>query len=193
MALRRCDEGHYYEPLQHSSCPHCGIPDLRVQPTVARRPDAGADPGGPAPTRAAGHVGRGGDDGKTVGVFQKQLGVDPVVGWLVCIQGPDRGRDYRIRAGRNFIGRDESMHIAIRNDAGVSREKHAILSFEPRRAQFKLLPGDSAGLTYVNDQTVDVPVELAAFDNIELGATKLLFVPFCGERFQWTSDSDAQG
>jgi hypothetical protein len=32
---------------------------------------------------------------------------------------------------------------------------------------------------------VDAPVVLSAFDNIELGDSKLLFVPFCGERFRW--------
>lgn len=194
MALKRCDSGHYYEAAQHTSCPHCGIADLRVLPTVGKRDAAssGAREGTvPLGGRAGGRRAEpGGDDGKTIGVFQKKLGVDPVVGWLVCVEGPDRGRDYRIRNGRNFIGRDESMHIAIRNDAGISRDKHAVISFEPRRAQFKLLPGDSAGLTYVNDETVDAAVELKPFDRIELGETKLVFVPFCGERFQWLENAD---
>lgn len=199
MALKRCDQGHYYEASQHTSCPHCGIPDLRVAPTVGKAdaPQAGTRGGSDEATvpigARPGQRQQSGDDGKTVGVFQKKLGIDPVVGWLVCVEGPDRGRDYRIRSGRNFIGRDEHMHIAIRNDAGISRERHAVLSFEPRRGEFKLIPGDSAGLTYVNDETVDAAVALKPFDRIELGESKLLFVPFCGERFQWTSEAQNIG
>ena len=43
-------------------------------------------------------------------------GFTPVVGWLVCTEGPDRGHDYRIRTGYNHIGRAEHMDICIRGD-----------------------------------------------------------------------------
>jgi pSer/pThr/pTyr-binding forkhead associated (FHA) protein len=139
------------------------------------------------PRNAAGKHGR--DEGKTVGLVQKKLGVDPVVGWLVCVEGPDRGRDYRVRSGRNFIGRAQQMHISIGGDPAVSREKHAAISYDPKHGHFKLLPGEGSGLTYVNDETVDVPVELKPYDTIELGETKLKFVPFCGEYFRWTTEA----
>ena len=64
----------------------------------------------------------------------------PVVGWLVCIDGPAKGRDYRI-PGRNIVR--------------------------------------------VNGKTVMVSVELKAYDELTIGSTKLLFVPLCGERFNW--------
>jgi len=38
---------------------------------------------------------------------------------------------------------------------------------------------------HLNDEEVDVPVELKPHDIIELGQTKLMFVPLCGEKFQW--------
>ena len=34
---------------------------------------------------------------------------DPVVEWLVCIDGPEKGRDYRIRSGNNYIGRSQDI------------------------------------------------------------------------------------
>jgi hypothetical protein len=40
---------------------------------------------------------------------------------------------------------------------------------------------------YLNDEEVTVPTELKPYDIIELGQTKLMFVPFCGEHFQWGS------
>lgn len=131
--------------------------------------------------------------GRTVGVVQQKLGIDPVVGWLVCIEGPDRGRDYRIRSGRNFIGRADQMHICIHGDSSISREKHAVLSYDPKHHTFRIAPGDSTGLTYRNGEPVDVPVVLNARDVIELGLSRLLFVPLCGADFQWTALDDERG
>ena len=48
----------------------------------------------------------GAGEGRTVGLIRKRTGLDPVVGWLVCIAGPDKGRDYRIHSERNFLGRE---------------------------------------------------------------------------------------
>src|ERR1700759_94390 len=28
--LMRCDNGHYYDPKKHTSCPFCGVPGLNV-------------------------------------------------------------------------------------------------------------------------------------------------------------------
>lgn len=201
MALTRCDRGHFYDPGQHSTCPHCTIPgiDLAAQAgagTASVTAGATRPPSSPAlPGRAAdGSTVRLGDgaqapasDGRTVGLVQKKLGIDPVVGWLVCVDGPDRGRDYRIRSGRNFIGRADSMHVCIHGDAAVSREKHAVLSYDPRHRRFKVAPGEGTQLTYLNGETVDAPAELQARDVIELGETRLMFVPFCGDGFQWAA------
>jgi len=111
--------------------------------------------------------------------------MDPIVGWLVCVEGPDRGRDFRIKAEKNFIDRATSMDICISGDARISRENHAVVAFEPRNAEFRLYAGDARGLVYLNGRMVDTAVVLQSFDAIELGDSKLLFVPFCGERFRW--------
>ena len=36
---------------------------------------------------------------------------DPVVGWLVCIEGATKGNDYRIHSQNNYIGRSARMDI----------------------------------------------------------------------------------
>jgi hypothetical protein len=77
------------------------------------------------------------------------------------------------------------MDVAITGDATVSRENHAVVSFNPKRQSFRLAPGDSRGLVYLNDEEVTLAVELNPYDRIELGETTLLFVPFCGESFSW--------
>jgi hypothetical protein len=195
MALVRCKEGHYYDNAQDSSCPHCAVPGISLAHpggTMPVRSVAETPPGKGAPGGDAGRTVRVGDPpdeagGRTVGVVQQQLGIDPVVGWLVCIEGPDRGRDYRIRSGRNFIGRADHMHICIHGDTTISREKHAVLSYDPKHRTFRIAPGDSTGLTYRNGEPVDVPVALSERDVVELGQSRLLFVPLCGSQFEWTA------
>ncbi|MGD9731130.1 MAG: FHA domain-containing protein [Desulfamplus sp.] len=202
MTMKRCEQGHYYDSAKHSVCPSCGISDLNIGNTVPRRENPSAkstqmnrnerigyqDDIDSGATRRAGQSGSASpaEDGRTVGIVRKKTGIDPVVGWLVCVEGPDRGRDYQIRSEKNFIGRSPSMNISIQNDESISRENHAAVSYNPKNHSFKLHPGDSRGLVYLNNDDVDVPTVLKQYDVIELGQTKLMFVPFCGGQFQWT-------
>jgi hypothetical protein len=185
MALKRCENGHYFDPAKHSSCPSCGVQNLDLGHTKPRQepqtPPAGLAKGsGTPPAKEAAPRG-----GKTVGVGFKTKGLDPVVGWLVCVAGADRGRDFRIRAERNFIGRDEQMDICVPGDETIHRQNHAIVSFNPKNAQFKIHPGAGRGMVYLNGDEVDNPQPLKAGDKIELGQTTLLFVPLCGDNFAW--------
>ena len=170
MDLIRCEHGHLYDPGKHSSCPFCGVPDLDIKKTRPRKLDDEQEAGGPK---------------KTEGALRKKIGIDPVVGWLVCVKGPNRGQDYRIRGERNFIGRSEKMDICIAADNGISRDKHAVITYNPLKNGFKVSPGESNGLIYLNGDDVDTPSPLGALDRIRLGETELVFVPFCGEHFQW--------
>ncbi|MFN8057893.1 MAG: FHA domain-containing protein [Vicinamibacterales bacterium] len=179
MALKRCENGHYFDPGKHSSCPSCGVQNIDFSPT---RPKAeGAPPPRPLPPP----VPRAADEGKTVPLVRKKAGIDPVVGWMVCVAGADRGRDFRIRSEKNFIGRSETMDICVGGDETISRENHAIVSFNPKNGQFKLHPGESRGLVYLNGEEVDGPKPLAEGDKVELGQTTLMFVPLCDDTFSW--------
>lgn len=111
--------------------------------------------------------------------------MDPVVGWLVCIEGPEKGRDWRLHAERNFIGRAPNMDVAIAGDETVSRDRHAILTFDPKKREFWVQPGESTGMVYLNGAAIYVPQPLRDHDIIELGHTKLVFVPFVSLNFQW--------
>ncbi len=191
MTMKRCDSGHYFDSDKHSACPSCGVANLNIQPTMAAGRTSMAAPVRPdmdSPTVARGQgkpafVER--DPGATVGMVRKKMGIDPVVGWLVCIEGPEKGRDYRIRSERNFVGRDPRMDICIGGDDAISRENHAVISFNPKKNSYLLMPGEGRGIIYLNEDEVATPTELEAYDSIEMGQTKLLFVPFCGERFKW--------
>ena len=193
--MKRCTNGHYYDETKHSLCPHCGVNiDLNLGVTMPKRPVSGGGSDSSSelgktvakiPEALRNNPVSPPNEGKTVAVFRKQMGMDPVVGWLVCIEGPDKGKDYRIRSERNFIGRSDKMDICIANDEAISRENHAIVSYSPKKRQFRVYSGESRGLVYLNDEEVITADELKAYDVIELGKTKLMFIPFCGEQFEW--------
>ncbi len=112
-------------------------------------------------------------------------GFSPVVGWLVCIEGPARGTDYRIQAGYNYIGRAEHMDICVRGDMKIGREKHALIAYDQEERVFFFGPADGKSIVRLNGKMVMNPQEIHSHDVIMVGSTKLMFVPLCGERFDW--------
>jgi hypothetical protein len=77
------------------------------------------------------------------------------------------------------------MDVCIANDAAVSREKHAIVTFEGAKDTFLLMPGESQGLLYLNGENIRSPRHMKRDDVIEVGRTKLVFIPFCDGKYHW--------
>lgn len=125
------------------------------------------------------------EDDKTIGVYQKAKGFNPVVGWLVCIEGASKGKDYIIRAERNFIGNNQSNDICITGDNTISAKKHAIISYNYKETTFRIMPGDGHGIIYLNNNEVFEAEKLKRGDIIQIGQTSLIFIPLCGEDFNW--------
>jgi hypothetical protein len=191
--MKRCDNGHYYDPKKHAAgCPYCGAAfDIPAQRSIRIGPSGEGDPR----TRPQGlnivptSPGAGGDS-PTIVIRAGQSGVDPVVGWFVCVHGPEKGRDYRIRSENNTIGRSKDMYICISGDESISRERHAVITFDPQQNAFHLGPGEGRGLVYVNGEVLLAHRKLQAYDQIQLGKTKLIFVPFCGEKYAWGKNDE---
>ncbi len=176
--MTRCARGHFFDSSKHSSCPYCGV-GADIEGKTRRVPPAPQQLRPPAPPPMT-------DPGVTRAAYREAgTGVSPVVGWLVCVAGPDRGRDYRIHGEKNFIGRGPAMDIVIAGDDSVSRDKHAAVAYDPKKRNFWLLPGEASGLVYLNDQLVNTPSPLKSRDIIELGKTRLMFWPLCDDQFHW--------
>ncbi len=128
---------------------------------------------------------RADEDQPTIGGQEQELGLEPVVGWLVCIEGKDKGKSYELWGRINTIGRSERMDVCIKGDRSISKENHARLGYDPKNNRFRLIPAASINNIYLNDDVVDVPTRLKAYDVMEFGSTKLVFIPFCSPRFSW--------
>ena len=114
-----------------------------------------------------------------------EISSEPVVGWLVCIEGNHFGEDFKLKTGKNFIGRSSAMDVVLSGDASVSRDRHAIVVYEPKSNIFLVQPGDSKELFYVNDEVVLSAQKIKGYDVLSVGDSKLLFIPCCSDRFNW--------
>ena len=86
------------------------------------------------------------------------------------------------------IGRAAAMDVALADDDTVSRESHALVTYDVKHNTFSLSPGQGRGITYCNDEQVEMVRPLEAYDVIEVGKSQLVFLPFCGDRFQWKEE-----
>ncbi len=212
MEMRKCENGHYYDASVNASCPYCssvtggatmplasGYDDGKTLPLGSMMQTGETMPlsGGEtlpleysqmSPYSSSDRAGYVEDDGRTVALIKKDIGIDPVVGWLVCISGEEKGRDYRIHSDNNFIGRSERMDICIRGDETISRENHAIVSFDMVDKIYYFSPGDGRSIVRHNGKAMFQTVELKSHDHLTIGKTELVFVPFCTEDFTWTED-----
>ncbi len=172
MKLERCKNGHMYDGGRYSSCPYCKSEGLENE----------------IKEENINLIDEMEDDDKTTAYWSKDVNIEPVVGWLTCIEGGDKGKDFRIVSERNFIGRDEAMDIRISGDSSISRRNHCSISYNPKKRIFVITPGQSNGLIYINNDALYDTRELKAYNLIEMGESKFIFVNLCGENFDWNKE-----
>lgn len=106
-------------------------------------------------------------------------------GWLVRLDDPERGREYRIQAGYNYLGSDASSDICISGDPGISPQHAAVLGYDERMCLFSFGPCGGHLPVRVNGNMILDAVILNAYDVLTVGDTRLLFLPLCGKQFNW--------
>lgn len=165
MSLVRCKNGHLFSARKYgNTCPYCSIEIEERENNEKRLID---------------------ESDKVASLLETGEEIEPVTGWLVCVAGPRKGKDYKIRTGKNFIGRADNMQIRIIGDNDISRVNHAVIVYDKKNRTTHILPGDSMGLAYLDGNPVYNPMQLSEFSIIEIGKSQFLFVPFCGEKFEW--------
>lgn len=198
MEMRKCPSGHYYDASVHQNCPYCsnnagggmtlpldGIDVIGGGSATLPLADNGADDSGHTVSldHAINHADS--SEGRTVALIKEEQGIDPIVGWIICVEGKEKGRDYRIHADNNFIGRSDRMDICIRGDETVSRDNHAIISYDTVDNTYYFSPGDGRAIVRLNDKALFQTAEINAYDKITIGKSSFIFVPLCNANFQW--------
>ena len=122
----------------------------------------------------------------------KEYSHQPVVGWLVCIEGPDKGKDFSLHGAKTSIGRKKDSSIRLA-DPKISRDGYpALIVYDDRKThRFYLASGDASSRNNVElggnmllGQSIINP-----YDEIRIEDTVLVFVPFCGDDFNWSEDN----
>ena len=153
MPLGICENRHRYNKDKHGdTCPICGV--------VARKYK---------------------EEGKTREEIEAMYRLPEgrhVCGWLVCIEGVNKGRSYGIYPGKNFIGSGDGMDIQVLGDDMINKFRHAAVAYDKTKHEVTLLPGESAGLVYLEGNAAHVSQPLKEHSEIELGNSKFRYIPY---------------
>lgn len=201
MAQARCGKGHIYDSEIYDSCPYCdnGTPSIDFGAGAVDLQD-GITPSVPvsvikpeelkktsAPQE---YVEKQEEIKHTVAAFKPAKGKEPVVGWLVCVQGHDIGLDYHLMPRTNNIGRGGDMDVQIKGDDTITSNCHAKIDYDALNNDFYLLPANNRNTIYCNKAPVYAATKLKAYDCIRLGKSEVLFVPFCNDQFTWPQSDE---
>ena len=191
----RCPNGHIFSMSVFQTCPYCGLPaasfnaqqmpQQTVRPMPSRVPMAPAAPQPPVQAYYPQPVQPSPAYYTAPQPPVPEADTRKVAGWLIGIDGPSKGKAYTIRENKNYVGRSASNDIMLADDHSVSREKHAVIVYVPKQRIFIAQPGESRELFYVNDDVVLDNLPLKDGDLLEIGRSKLRFLPLCGSEFGW--------
>lgn len=208
--IMKCANGHYYDADKTAECPYCKTKEedkLKMEFWTEHKPtfqyqSSSMNEDVTQPMVAPGNKGgsvflqngkahmqgiSASDDQVTMALFSPHAGTGYVTGWLVCVEGPSKGRDYRILHGMNWAGRSPNMDIWISGDNEISRERHCAVTYDQKSNAFYITQGTGT-LTYVNDELLEGTKTLTMGDQIKIGMSVLEFIPYCREGHVWTAE-----
>ncbi len=201
----KCENGHWYDTAVNRLCPHCKrnseklgirLDDIEEDDRTISIAEVDLSLGdelgaiiGSSIQNSSGFdtedMTSSVDSDKTISFgFFDLVNVSPVVGWLICMTGTERGKDFRLHTEKNFVGRSTSMDVVLIDDKKIARDKHCSIQYDPKGNAFYVSP-ENGNLTYMNDKVLDSPVMIQDGDLIKIGETKLMFIPFCKEGRIW--------
>lgn len=162
MNLKRCEKGHFYDADRYMLCPRCQMEEEDLPVAEGRHEEDRTE-----------------SDSAS---FQYP------VGWLVCIEGFNRGKIYQLKSGKNIIGSADTMDICLKETAEGIHICRGIINYDVEKRTFLVSAGNSRELAYVNSQAVLVSVGLKNRDRIKIGGETLMFISLCGEDFSWETN-----
>ena len=206
-----CQNGHRYDPSLTSECPECAVLKRftaplqkagswgKELPRLVLAKEVLTEQRGPAkpvpaearenssiklPVLKAPSAGSSGIQADHRSEEQTEEPVRPVTGWLVCVEGAERGIDYRLHQGNNLIGSSAEGEICVSQDQKVVRDPCVVISYNNKSNQFFAAPVGGM-LVYLKDNVLLRAGEIVDGDRIQIGQNTFLFAALCGERFQW--------
>ena len=168
-----CNNGHQMED-EWPICPYCQRTGFQNAAIVHGGDKTRIESASPAPSNTASNAETAPlmvpEMRKTV--LLAAIHREPVVGWLVALNGRHKGQDFRLHDGQNIIGSIGGAEVML-EDPAISA-KHASIRY--RDGVFSLTDLDSTNGTFVNDGPQPVArVELKDNDTVRVGDVTLKF------------------
>ncbi|VAW75536.1 hypothetical protein MNBD_GAMMA12-2753 [hydrothermal vent metagenome] len=119
--------------------------------------------------------------------------IQPVVAWLVIIEGVGEGSYVPIFTGPNLIDfskyEDDVQQYKqeLCAELGVKEKAQLQINYDKKSPHYSLQYGGSGSIN-LNNISIQETAILSAYDRIKIGNTVMMFIPFCGEYFQWPDD-----
>ena len=160
------------------------LPKVRTIKRGEAETPADNDDDAPATRRISGF----GSDGDVNGGAAEDS--ELTVGWLVVVDGLGKGCSREIYYGMNGVGRGSNERVPIDfGDEAISREAHVFVVYDDQENTFFVQHGGKSNLVRLNGELLLDAKQLAAGDHIEIGKTKLKFIPLCGKDFNWDTEA----
>lgn len=178
MNLIKCANEHFYDADKFLFCPHC------ANQITGANDNTDAD-------RNQGQISTKPPDSQNINPVREDI-LGRTVGWLVCIEGVIPGESFTLREGSNYIGRAANMDVCLLYEPTVSREKHAVITYDPTDNCCLLSSPEHPDRTFCNGKTVTTKKVLKDRDFITLGECSLLFIALCDSSFRWPAQNTEQ-
>lgn len=188
MAIVQCPNQHYYDDSKNSECPYCQKLNRGESSEFGEKKTVYFESTQEEALTEA-RLDDVDENDKTIGIFEdEETGNTFVTGWLVCMNGLMKGKDYTLHAGRNFAGRSLDMDLVLTDDGKLSEKKHFSIIYDPKTITYYFMRGN--GLCYINGESVEEEYILHAGDRIKAGDTEYVFIPFCEEGRKWEESEE---
>lgn len=175
MKLIKCENGHFYDSEKFLSCPHCAnqMASVNVEDILGKNQN---------------QINTAIPQAQSIQNYQK-IAHGKTVGWLVCIDGTMLGESFVLREGDNFIGRAANMDIALIYEPTVSRENHAVITYDSSLNSYILYSLEHQDQTFCNNKKLKSRKSLKNRDTVTFGDCSFLFIAFCNASFRWSTET----
>jgi pSer/pThr/pTyr-binding forkhead associated (FHA) protein len=98
------------------------------------------------------------------------------VATLKVVDGPGKGQERPVFSGTNQVGRSADNRIPLDfGDNTISRQQHAVISFDNGSQEFRIFDGGKQNPVHVNGERLSGDRALFDGDTIKIGLTTLRF------------------
>lgn len=173
MKIQVCQNNHVYDIEKYQNCPLCGAKKFSSESN-----------GNHYQKIRLKNIPSEKDALPTISPYDS-LNTYFVTGWLVCIEGSQKGRDYSLHYGCHKIGNFPSCDIFLNNNTETEICYCSII-YDPKSNRFYLSPKEETDV-FINHKIVRRVQLLQASDFIQIGSEIFEFIPFCTEEKTWES------